>query len=127
MSKILALQPSKAKVSRRSICVTVPKSTPLPKFSLFQEVQIGPDVSVVVVGIEYCSRARSIAIFENSNSRGWWVHLDWKFTEDTKRNRGRADYMGYIWPEERLLRAAKDYQRSLETQAAEPELLPIAS
>ncbi|MEP0872997.1 hypothetical protein NDA01_24725 [Trichocoleus desertorum AS-A10] len=127
MSKILALQPSKTKVSSRTICTTIPRNTPLPTFSLFQEVQIGPDVSVVVVGIEYCSRARSVAIFENSNSQGWWVHLDWRFTEDTKRNRGRADYMGYIWSEGRLLRAAKDYQRSLETKAAEPELILIAS
>lgn len=127
MSKILALQPSKAKISKRSICVIIPKKIPLPAFSLFEEVPIAPDVVAIVVGLEYCSAQRSETIYEHPDNEGWWCHIFWKFNADTKRNRQRADYMGHIHTEGYLHRLAREYQQSQQAETAEPELLLIAS
>ncbi|MBD2093588.1 hypothetical protein H6F90_00265 [Trichocoleus sp. FACHB-591] len=127
MPEVFLVQPSRAKISNRTICATIPKKVPLPAFSLFEEVPIAPDVVAIVVGLEYCSAQRSETIYEHPDNQGWWCHIFWKFEVDNKRNRQRADYMGHIHTEGYLRRLAREYQQSQQAQAAEPELLPIAS
>lgn len=128
MSEILLLQPPKADIPSRGICATVPAGTPLPGFTLFQEVRTAPNITAIVVGLEWMSLDRSEVIYEDSSYEGWWVHIDWRFDPESEIDSRVADTLGHTWPEELLEDAAESYQRSQQTQAVQPvELLPVAS